>query len=360
MPEPRKRKFTWRDAVSGKVTAFDPNWMWQPTATSVSQPTLSAKDLAVLAQYFPQLKTEEAPPETPTPETPAWVWYIPGQVLLDRKTGKFYDADSQAEISREDAVRMRNQYLAEPEPSAARMQLETERAREWNIRLQQVLTPQWAQQGSQQALADAYARGRSEALSRLTEPKDWIKRWEAENAPNPYVREPLSEGEQFQADYESLVAQHQHWLGVAKALEENPSLLSNVVGMSPEIARENAARAGIAVARIKGEMTDWRAGGGIEREAESEKLRKPRATAPPAPAWLQEFAPGQRTGQPITKERIAPPSLQQISRTPESVLAGLGGFAEYSGQSWQDILSKVAMMAPSQPRLGRTRWTPVG
>lgn len=81
---------------------------------------------------------------------------------------------------------------------------------------------------------------------------------------------------------------------------------------------------------------------------------------PPAPYWLPRFAPGQVTGQPITRQQIPIPSAQQWRRTPWSVQQGLGSYTEWAGLTpLQDLLDYMNMMLPRTPSgASYPRWTP--
>jgi hypothetical protein len=84
-----------------------------------------------------------------------------------------------------------------------------------------------------------------------------------------------------------------------------------------------------------------------------------RPTTPPAPPWLPEFVPSQRTGQPITKAPITTPSGQQWMAAPPTVQQGLAGYGTWAGYNLPDILAQMYRMQPQTPLgAGRQGWAP--
>ncbi len=82
--------------------------------------------------------------------------------------------------------------------------------------------------------------------------------------------------------------------------------------------------------------------------------------SPPAPGWLSQFATGQRTASPITREQITTPSPQQWYKTPWSVREGLSGYTEWAGgDPLADILERMQTMLPQSAPYGRGTFRPV-
>ncbi len=117
-----------------------------------------------------------------------------------------------------------------------------------------------------------------------------------------------------------------------------------------------------------------RVGGASANETGAQPL------GPPAPEWLQEFAPGVIAGQPIGgygypggrkswetapqgtgKMPFVPtPSGQQLTNMTPSQTRYLSGAMGYYGQRpWGDVLAEAELMQPQTPRgAGAKRWSP--
>lgn len=168
-------------------------------------------------------------------------------------------------------------------------------------------------------------------LTQLTGPADWIKRWQTMQASNPFREElkQLKIGE---------------LRGRVKGLERQ----------FPTEAQERPAPGMIFEPGIGKEL--WKTRGRIEKLERKEGRPEP----PPAPEWLSQFVPSQIAGQPITRAPMATPSGQLWGKTPPSVLAGLGGYAEWAGhRPLEDIYAHMMEMLPEAPRgAGMQRWRP--
>ena len=183
---------------------------------------------------------------------------------------------------------------------------------------------------------------RQQLLGTLRGPSDWIAKWQLENKENPFAAFSMERARANQARFiegaEARVSQLQQELLETDPLKPDPMGLS---GIKEKLTEMNSMMKTIESAKTP--------------------IIQPKPTQvvnPPAPFWLQQFAPGQVTGQPITQERLAPISGQALTRTGPDVLAGLSGFAEFSGQSFTDLLRKSEIMQPRTPRTGG-RTTPI-
>ena len=64
--------------------------------------------------------------------------------------------------------------------------------------------------------------------------------------------------------------------------------------------------------------------------------------------------------EPITKEQIPVPSLQRWGKTTERERNLLAGYANYTGQSMNDLLDQMERMRPYDPRgASWSNWRPV-
>ena len=228
-------------------------------------------------------------------------------------------------------------------------------------------------------MAATYEEWRRRLLSELTGPRDWITRWQVANKPNPYASALASDVKEAQRQV--IEAKGEVDATAAGGIPAAPGQVTDrtitrgagMPGLAkwmPDLAQrgEGAVGAGMPDLAQRGEEGDSEAVAAKARleqafarleQAQNELLKASShfsPALPPAPEYLPEFAPGQVTGKTITKERIPNPSLQQLARLPYSEREGLAGFAEFSGQSFSDILDQMAMMAPKTPA-GAGRFT---
>lgn len=248
--------------------------------------------------------------------------------------------------------KLKGEIASGKKPSAAEMQLKTSYAQQENIRLQHLLSPQIDFRRTDQERADIFEQARQSILQTATSPADWIARWQAENAPNPYVEPPLTNQEEL----ERVQSEKAYWEGLA-----SPAIAKDFTGSgAPRITplQQKAAAVGqIGAEGAAANIAMWQ--DIIAREGAGGVPQPVQPGGPPAPAWLPGFVPGQVAGQPISRLPIQTPSGQQLARTPSSVLQGLSGYAEwYGGRPLTDILEYAASMQPQDPKLGRPRWTP--
>lgn len=325
---------------------------WRPFAQARGVPTLRTEALMALPEFQEAEQRRQlggvplGPSKDIKPEVPDWVAQL-------EKLLKEYAVEQ---------ARLQNELLRRQlaEPTAGARELATAQAQAEALRWQQMLRPPAGrEQPAEDERAAMFEQVRQMWLERLTEPADWIKRWMAEHEPNPFVsrRPPLSELEKAQEALRRAQQEKESWISRALSLpkpmfpppEEGMDLAQQLAQIAPEAIRSATDR----IARLEREI---QAGGleGPEPEAE----RPPVQLLPPTPPWLESLGFGLTAGQPITRVPQLTPSAQQWARLPWSQRQGLRGFSEWSGQSWEDMLSRMEQMLPEQPFFGSTRWTP--
>ena len=188
---------------------------------------------------------------------------------------------------------------------------------------------QWRMQ--QQPEQESYDDYKRRLLSELTQPSDWINRWMVQQ----------TGGTTQQRAQESAVQAYQEQIGgwqEKMAVDPQADLLARV--------KENEQ---IIESILTGNLDEM-----------GRPIKQPTQATPSAPAWLQQFTPGQTAGQPITKGVVTQPSMQQWASTPWSQRQGLSGYMDWAGQqSYRDMLDRMAMALPETPRgAGATRWSP--
>lgn len=176
-------------------------------------------------------------------------------------------------------------------------------------------------------------------LASLQGPQDWIKRWEVIREKTPYTEEWLHPFPEIMSEAER-----------ERMLQEVSAGLTHLgeygaTGVGPPHGAPDPTWLSMA-GEAPGEFPT--------------RTRVYKEEAPPAPAWLSKFVPGQTTGETITKEWLRTPSAQQWAKTPWSQRAGLAGYATWAGgRSMEDILSHMERGLPERPRgAGRERWIP--
>lgn len=186
----------------------------------------------------------------------------------------------------------------------------------------------------------AYESARQEILNMLTDPADWIKRWQVEHTPNPYYQPPgVGVGGGFAGfgiDPELIGTQDPEGLYKYEAKSRGGVTWMEKVPTSPEAQAYGAEYAG------------W-------RSTQPGPWAGPKT--PPTPRWLAPLT-GQAVGTPIKKNiKPATPSPQLWQTMKASEKAGLAGYAGWTGGDIEDIVNQMQMMKPRQPSL-RTRWRP--
>jgi len=212
--------------------------------------------------------------------------------------------------------------------------------------------------GRQLNLEQEFESFRKDLLLQLTGPGDWIKNWMLKNMPNPYKPpERLKKWQQQKPAGMSLAeaGREGYWLPPSAVEKMGGKGWPAQIGGYFKPRKEIFTGPGVpGVARLAEEI-----GGQPFRAARKYRPPPKTPTTPPAPPWLSQFAPSQVAGQPVTPGQISPPSGQLWARTPWSQRQMLGGYAEFAGQSYEDILAQMAMMQPVTPLgIRQRRWTP--
>jgi len=225
-------------------------------------------------------------------------------------------------------------------------------------------------------MAEGWEYGRQQALSELTGERDWIRRYELERMVNPYLEEakPFDLAGEIKRLTEIAESRRQRALasmeesggGIPPQAAELLHSAAKIEGEAAKVAKQSQEQARSlqymggreAYAKQFGEPTlaqkqqmAWTA----MEIGEEPTPEKPRT--PPTPAWLPQFVPQLKAGEPIAKYPIATPSGQQWMRMPWSQREKFAGYAEWAGQPYRDILERMAMMRPRTPTTSR-RWTP--
>lgn len=216
--------------------------------------------------------------------------------------------------------------------------------------------------------AGAFESARQSILGSLSSPSDWIKRWEVQNAPNPYTPKPQSQLEQKQSELSNTETRANMFDQMANEAEKLVTQLSSNQDYGAGTPNEATV-----LTQARNDITNYRNAAQAERaragifQTDVTYLQgqpQPEMSAPgrpgnaPTPGWLPMFAPGQRAGQPITRENVATPSAQQWSSTPWSVQQGLSGYLDWAGyRPMADVLGNMAQMLPNSPG-GGSRWSP--
>jgi len=224
-------------------------------------------------------------------------------------------------------------------------------------------------------LASTYDEWKQRLLGELTEPRDWITRWQVQQQPNPYTPQTLS----YDEEIEQLERETKEYTALAKNIKAKSTygeaVTYHTMAGGPEkpesdpqsIFREQQLRTP--------QSTEQQMGNAIISAAETsrqrlDELRSQSAPSQPQqvqqdiggipiPRWLPQFVPG-LAGQSTlrgTPPPIATPSPQQWARTPYSQREGLAGYSEFQGTPFIETLESMQSMTPRSPNLG-TAWRP--
>ena len=283
--------------------------------------------------------SQVAPEVTPTEEDKKtdFVWYVPGMVLLDRISGKFYDKDSQAEINPTMAVQMLNEYNRQQwEPMETQRQ--TQRELEYVKQQNQLLSRGGAFQiDMRRQQAQVFDKWRSDFLSQHTGPAYEVARWFVQHSQNPYTP---SAAEGIGRDIGTREAQLP---GVQEAAGQGPGGIDTQIGAkAQQLAQE-----------IEGLQSEI---GEVERDREEALALSRRG--PATPSWMPEYVPG--VGKYLgALPRVPTPSGQQLTKMQPSQAQYLSGAIDwFGGRPWEDILAEAEVMQPRAPRRTATQWRP--
>jgi len=249
-------------------------------------------------------------------------WYVPGEVVLDRKTGKFYDASGAWEISEKDALAMRNAYdrnQAGPGGISQAQQEQLKQQHYLNLQSAAKDAALWARQKQ----ADEFEGWRNTLLGQMTGPANEVARWFVAHKPNPYT------------------------------ISRSESIGRNMANWRAEASTAPPAEAQRLAQVIKGAEEEQ-----AEAGAEEEQALALAAQGPPTPAWLSQYVPG--VGKNLGSLPFVPtPSGQMLSKMSPSQSSYMAGAIDwFGGRSWQDILAETESMLPQAPRRAATRWSP--
>jgi len=336
------------------------------------------------AMGIPAVEPKKVTPTTPTTEQ-GLMWYVPGLVLYDPKTKTYWDSDSQAQYSKQQADAIKTQYERQQEatdiqslPVQAQWQLQ-ELARTRKV-LGAEANPFWA--GLEQSIQERIGTGditpedlamierarKSEIASKFQAIGADIPEWGVTGAQS-VMAERLRSQDRWRADQRQLLE------GLPSGAEgdvarwfvgnmENPFSRVGQLGFEEAMAGQSTASR---------QLTAEAAG------------RKP--MGPPTPGWLPEFVPGTTAGEPIggrsgsgvvanpgwwqtnrpellregrTLPFVPTPSGQQLTKMTPSQAQWLSGAIDwFGGRPWKDILAEAEIMQPQTPRgAGQRQWRP--
>lgn len=365
-------------------------WVKQERPAPVTPPTRGA----VTPETTPPTET----PPTETPPTPVvtqpYQWAIPGQVVLDPNTNKYYYTGGAteipatnieslyAEISLTQLADLQRQYTTATTPTtptpdwqeAASAATLAESKRQFDI------TQTW--QKEQTNLANIKEQFDMElqfekdrdAMLRGLPSDDWIKRYVLQNQPNPYKDARLQREwteKQGVGSVDSLGQTLDTQTATVQSLQNQLVSLTQIRSGLPEgspaqihydkeITRVTDELAGATTTRD----TTYKTWNTIKQENVNWTPQGVPQPYPNAPGWLPTYAPGTVGGQMITKQNVVTPSGQQLTQMPTSQAGQLGAYADwaadYTGaRQWRDILGEAQLMQPKTPFSG-TRWSPAG
>lgn len=231
-------------------------------------------------------------------------------------------------------------------------------ARQREARLQR--ESEWSMQ---QQPDETYQQYRQRLLGELAGPGDWIKRWQVAYGGWPSrqpsaLQEQATRGSWEIRQARDLATQKREAAIEAFAADEpeRGRRLRQEATELTKLQRETEQAYEPAIQEQRGIAQR-----GMETGIWPEVSRQP--SAPRAPAWLPQFAPGQTAGQAITKQWVPTPSPQTWAKTPWSIREGLRGFTEWSApasRAYRDILEHMQVQIPSAPKGARgiQRWRP--
>jgi hypothetical protein len=228
--------------------------------------------------------------------------------------------------------------------------------------------------GELETKARAFEEWRQRLLGELDPDRDWIKIEELERKPNPYVQPPTEETEldiarqRFHTAERALgmlgQTQEGWWAPARENILETARTYAQRAKELKEAqeAQQYTAKALDYIANPEKyedlSLKERQSLTAVGLEAAGMPPEPAKPTTPPAPKWLPRFVPSQKAGEPVTKaKRLITPSLQAWGRLPYTQRQKMAGYVEWSGQSYRDMLERMAMMRPVTPRVA-PRWAP--
>ena len=312
--------------------------------------------------------TTNAAPSDPNKLTPFQQWQIDSENLKWEESQR----EAQAERDRQQAEAKNKEWVAQYNLQTEASQSAIEKQKNEMELIKGRAFPFGDEAGRRlqgaRDMSGAFESARQSILGSLSAPSDWIKRWEVQNAPNPYTPQPQSQLEQKQSELSDTETRANMFDQMADEAEKLVTELSSNQDYGAGTPNEATV-----LTQARNDITNYRNAAQAERaragvfQTDVTYLQGQPQPVPsqaggrgnaPSPAWLPMFAPGQRTGRAITKENVATPSAQQWTATPWSVQQGLSGYLDWAGyRPMADILGDMARMLPNAPG-GGARWSP--
>lgn len=293
--------------------------------------------------------------------------------VAQKATSKFYQQTPPDEINKYQQAQLEN---ADRAFEYNRQKDE----RDWQYKMMQAgqggqtVAPGKTESQIRQEYEQTFQNWKAETAAGLGQPQDWIKRWEVMHAPSPYAEPNRPWQDTMEAGEINNLRRYAEQMrsGLPDVYNKIQDVITN-----PELAVKKFGYLGSTseeiMKNLQKQSTDINK---FAQGAEDESGRlnqiyqanpdlwarpgpTPVKTGPNAPSWLPQFAPSQTAGKPITQSDVVTPSGQQWTLTPESVKAGLSGYAEWSGgKSLKDITDEMERMLPRNPRgAGNTNWS---
>lgn len=347
---------------------------------------------------------EAPPPEEEEEELPFAFGQLPSDVTLvapgvffSPSLNKYYDENTEREIDRSFAFQIiaRSRQRERVEPSERTVRLAESLAATESAQLQRLTAGPGA--NLQQLREDEFERARESILKTLTNPADFIKRFTAQNAPNPFTvtqPTPTNIAGQLSLDVGSLDQQILAAQGEATrfrgaairggATEESltaQSLLESVdesinISMDEALRLSQLASEGARtrVGTVASNLLQTTQKNLDKLISERKKLAEQLGTldqpgefglpqfAPPAqrpvlrtPQSIAALQTGVSPGDPLRLgQALETPGGQQLARLTPTGAAQISGFAEAAGgRSFADILEQARIQLPRAPRVGR-------
>ena len=371
----------WLKKTFGEDVYIPPNeeGIVQNTAYRYWVDTGGLETVPSLGQLPPeQAKLEAIRPFATAKEEPQEL-LIAGGRLIQMPDGTYQDPATRMTIPNEEAQRIIDEYNASAGGAEGKKASQYE---QWTMRFQEQQVEEARkeatlarEQENRLSLAKSQAQMRLEiqqAISDASGPSDWITRWELIHGVLP-----RTQLQQIQQSQIALLEEAQSKIGAERlALEQRANQLQGQWQIQEAALRGVAAPPSFYNTAMERQVRTPETGRMGLNETESawtpEMIAEAQAwefamnqaagnrAAPPAPSWLAQFAPGQTTGKPITREKLTTPSGQQWTATPWSVREGLKGYADWAGfEPLTETLERVALMQPLTPSgAGRTGWRP--
>lgn len=257
---------------------------------------------------------------------------IPGMLLYNAGTDRWYSAQTGNEIPSREALQMYDQYYGVDEVGGLTAG-------------EQLRGEQWEQEFEYRQRQDERRDrlAREELLASMSGPRDWIKYWMATAGSPPeigimqrgtvFLQRQIEQARNEIAEFEKNTA------GIPSGVDiQMPEGLAERIDLLPQWEQRLAELT---------EATGWY------------QAQGPRT--PPAPDWLVEHVPGLRTGQPIRALQARTPSPQMWEQMAPGEQQGLLGYYDWAasenvGRTGASMLSHMEQMLPrTTPRTGRTR-----